>query len=157
MRPRSMTYNPKFDIPEKSFNFSNDLAFGHMGEDFVKTFYESVIQGSAEVKTDRYRNGRMVVETNQNPRRETDVFGYPVWKQSGINVTTATWWIYIYSLNSSMVVVSVARLKNYLRANKELFNETTKRMFAESSDNPAKGFLLEPENVMEMLYSKQYD
>jgi len=38
-----------------------------------------------------------------------------------------------------------------------LFNENTKRLFAEGSDNPAKGFLLEPENVMEMLYSKKYD
>jgi hypothetical protein len=157
MKMRTMTYNKHFDIPEKSFDFANDLAFGHSGESFVKTFYNSVIQGSAEVKTDRYRNGRMVVETNQNPRRKTDVFGHPVWDLSGINVTTATWWIYVYSLNSSMIVVSVERLKNYLRMNKETFNSSTKRVFAEKSDNPSKGFLLEPQNVMDMLYNQQYD
>lgn len=152
-----MTYNKHFDIPEKSFNFAEDLDFGHSGESFVKNFYNSVIQGSAEIKTDRYRNGRMVVETHQNPRRENDVFGYALWKQSGINVTTAKWWIYVYSLNSSMIVVSVERLKKYLRQNKGKFNESEKRVFAENSDNPSKGFLLEPEDVMEMLYSKQYD
>lgn len=152
-----MTYNPKFDIPEKSFDFHTDMAYGHIGEGFVKKFYDSVIQGSAEVKTDRYRNGRMVVETQQNPRRETDIFGHPVWKNSGINVTGATWWIYVYSLNSSMIIVSVQRLKRYLRMNKELFNESTKKTFAESGDNPSRGFLLEPEQVMEMMYSKEYD
>jgi hypothetical protein len=152
-----MTYNKHFDIAPNSFDFSADLGFGHMGEGFVKEFYHAVIQGSAEVKTDRYRNGRMVVETNQNPRRKTDVFGHPIWELSGINVTTAIWWIYIYSLNSSMIVVSVYRLKQYLRMNKELFNETTKRTFAESSDNPSRGFLLEPQQVMEMMYSKEYD
>lgn len=152
-----MPYRKEFDIPENSFNFSEDLQFGHLGEKFIKDFYNTVIQGSAEVKTDRYRNGRMAVETNQNPRRETDVFGYPVWKQSGINVTTATWWIYIYCIHQSLVVVSVARLKNYLRKNRHLFNEQTKKVFAAKSDNPAKGFLLEPVQVMEMLYSEEYD
>lgn len=152
-----MTYNKEFDIGKKTFDFAADLSFGHSGEEFVKRFYEAVIQGSAEVKTDRYRNGRMVVETQQNPRRETDVFGYPLWKPSGINVTKADWWIYTYCLEQSFVVVSVSRLKQFLRMNKETFNESTKRTFAESSDNPARGFLLEPEQVMEMLYSKRYD
>jgi len=152
-----MNYNNKFDIPAKSFDFANDLEFGHSGESFVKEFYNSVIQGSAEIKTDRYRNGRMVIETNQNPRRKTDVFGYPVWQLSGINVTTATWWIYVYSLNSSMIVVSIERLKNYLRTNKEIFNNSTKRVFAESSDNPSMGFLVEPNQVMDMLYNEKYD
>jgi hypothetical protein len=30
-------------------------------------------------------------------------------------------------------------------------------MFAKNSDNPAKGFLIEPNGVMEMLYSVKYD
>lgn len=152
-----MTYNKEFDIDKKSFDFASDLAFGHDGEDFVKGFYNSVIQGSAEIKTDRYRNGRMVVETNQNPRREKDKFGSAIWQLSGINVTKADWWIYVYSLEQSFVVVSVARLKRFLRAHKDLFNENTKRTFAEASDNPALGFLLQPDQVMQMLYSKTYD
>lgn len=152
-----MTYNKEFDIEKKSFDFASDLAFGHSGEEFVKQFYHSVIQGSAEVKTDRYRNGRMAVETQQNPRRKTDVFGYPIWQDSGINVTKAQWWVYTYSLGEAFVIVSVPRLKRYLRSNKEMFNENTKVMFAKDSDNPAKGFLIEPRDVMEMLYSKGYD
>lgn len=56
-----------------------------------------------------------------------------------------------------MVVVSVERLKRYLRKNRELFNEQTKKMFAAGSDNPSRGFLIEPSQVMEMLYSDKYD
>lgn len=152
-----MGYNKEFDIPTNSFNFTKDLAFGEIGEGFIKDFYEAVIQGSAEVKTDRYRNGRMVIETQQNPRREKDAYGNQVWKLSGINVTTAQWWIYIYCLQQAFVILSVDRVKKYLRSNKHLFNESTKKVFASSSDNPAKGFLLEPEQVIEMMYSKEYD
>lgn len=152
-----MPYNKEFDIPVNSFNFAKDLAFGEQGEKFVTDFYNAVIQGSAEVKTDRYRNGRMAVETNQNPKGATDVFGHRIWVPSGINVTKATWWIYVYSIHQSMVVVSVERLKRYLRANRGLFNENTKKMFAAKSENPARGFLVEPNQVMEMLYSDKYD
>lgn len=152
-----MPYNPKFDLPSRSFDFGADLAFGENSEDSVRQFYENVIQGSAEVKSDRYRNGRMVVETQQNPRRQKDSDGRTIWKNSGINVTKAQWWIYIYSLGSAFVIVSVPRLKKYLRNNPYLFNESTKVMFAKESDNPARGFILEPNQVMEMLYDERYD
>lgn len=152
-----MGYKKEFDIPRKSFDFTKDLAFGEMGEAFIKQFYESVIQGSAEIKTDRYRNGRMVIETQQNPRREVDQSGNQVWKMSGINVTTAEWWVYVYCLPQAFVIVSVDRMKRYLRANKDIFNESTKKNFGSSGDNPARGFLLEPEQVIEMLYSEKYD
>jgi len=150
-------YEKRFDIPPKSFNFKNDLKYGEDGEQFIKSFYEQVIQGSAEVKTDRYRNGRMVVETQQNPQRAKNLDGSIKWKNSGINVTTADWWLYVYSLNESFVVVSVKRLKSYLRKNKDRFTESAKVVFAENSDNPAKGFLLEPNEVMDMIYNKDYD
>lgn len=152
-----MPYNKDFDIPAKSFDFSADLKFGELGEDFIKKFYEAVINGSAEVKTDRYRNGKMVVETQQNPRRQTDSNGMAIWKHSGINVTKAEWWIYVYSLGHAFVIVSVPRLKRFLKARNDLFNEQTKISFGSSGDNPARGFLLEPNQVMEMLYSKEYD
>ena len=154
---RMSQYNKDFDLPAKAFDFKKDLAFGHLGEDSVRQFYNSVINGSAEVKTDRYRNGRMVVETQQNPRRQMDEFGEQVWVNSGINVTKANWWIYIYSLGDAFIIVSVDRLKRYLRANKMMFTDERKIIFARSSDNPAKGFLLEPQHVMEMLYSEEYD
>lgn len=152
-----MVYKKEYDINSKSFDFASDLAFGEAGENFVKEFYRSVIQGSAEIKTDRYRNGRMVIETNQNPQNVVDASGVRIWKLSGINVTTAQWWIYIYTLEQSMVIISVERLKKYLRLNRETFNEKTKITFAKNSDNPAKGFLIEPNQVMDMMYNEKYD
>jgi hypothetical protein len=152
-----MAYRKEFDIDKKSFDFASDLAFGHLGEDFIKQFYHSVIQGSAEIKTDRYRNGRMVVETNQNPQNAVDDKGARIWKLSGINVTTAQWWIYVYSIEHSMVIVSVERLKTYLKSNRDIFNDKTKVTFAKNSDNPAKGFLIEPGQVMDMMYNEKYD
>lgn len=152
-----MTYKKEFDIASKSFDFAKDLKYGQAGEGSIVSFYESVIQGSAEIKTDRYRNGRMVVETNQNPKNKVNELGQKIWDLSGINVTTAQWWIYIYCLNQSIVVVSVERLKKYLRAHRDRFNEQNKVMFAQNSDNPAKGFLIEPQDVMQMLYSEKYD
>jgi hypothetical protein len=140
-------YNPGFDI---SPNFDADLAFGQQGEESVKKFFQSLLSSSSEVKTDRYRNGRMVVETDQNPYNKG-------WKKSGINVTTAQWWVYIYSLGEAFVIVSVERLKRYLRANPSRFNEQTKGDFARNSDNPTRGFLLEPDEVMDMLYNNRYD
>lgn len=147
-------YNPDFDIAPsayiKQFNFKDDLQYGHVGETLVRTMLESLVNGSFEVKTDRYRNGNMVIETDQNP----NLGG---WKKSGINLTKATWWVYVYALDGSITIIHVDRLKRYLRLNKELFNEGTKRMFAEKSENPAKGWILKPTHVMDMMINKKYD
>ena len=86
----------RWDIPAtQQYNFKNDLQYGKKGEQITKDFLEAISTGSFEVKTDRYRNGRMVVETEQNPR-DTG------WKPSGLNVTLATWWVYIYTLDGSL-------------------------------------------------------
>jgi hypothetical protein len=138
-------YQPSHDIPAP--NFKKDLAYGEEGEQIVQQFLVALEQGSFEVKRDRYRNGRMVVETNQNPRNEG-------WKKSGINVTEAAWWVYIFS-DDAFVVVGVNRLKNFLRRNG--YNEEAKRLFAGTSDNPAKGFLLMPEHVQDLLINDLYD
>lgn len=146
----------EFDIPQRTFDFKNDLAYGLDGENLVSGFLDALQSGSFEVKSDRYRNGRMVIETNQNPRGRIDSNGERVWVESGINITTAKWWVYIYSPNGAFVVVDVQRLKNYLRSNKGKFNHSTKRDFG-GSDNPARGFLLMPEDVVDMLTNSAYD
>lgn len=132
-------------------NFQKDLVFGQIGEQIVRNFLEDILNGSLEVKTDRYRNGRMAVETQQMPG------GHGDWIQSGINVTKARWWVYQYSTDGAFHIVSVARLKRYLRANSDKFNEATKKMFAAGSDNPAKGYLLYPEHVLDLLTNPKYD
>ena len=146
------SYNPKHDIPEgaRVSNFVNDLEYGMIGEGLVGEMLDALVAGSCEIKTDRYRNGNMVIETDQNPRNQG-------WKKSGINVTNAKWWVYVYALDGGMVIVNVERLKRYLRANKGLFNEQSKRNLAPNSENPAKGFILNPQQVMDMLINPNYD
>ena len=146
------SYNPHHDIRDgaRVSNFVNDLQYGLIGEKLVGEMLDALVSGSCEIKTDRYRNGNMVIETDQNPRNEG-------WKKSGINVTTAKWWVYVYALDGGMAIVNIERLKRYLRANKGLFNENSKRDLAPNSENPAKGFILKPQQVMDMLINPNYD
>lgn len=146
----------EFDIPARQFNFQKDLAYGREGEMLIDGFMEALSGGSVEVKSDRHRNGKMVVETDQNPRGSVDGQGNKVWVKSGINITKAEWWVYIISPEGGFIVVSVARLKRFLRLNAYRYNENTKWDFG-SADNPAKGFLLKPNEVMELLKDKEYD
>jgi hypothetical protein len=146
----------EFDIPPRIFDFKADLDFGQQSEKEIELFLDDLSNGAFEVKTDRYRNGRMVVETDQNPRGVTDHEGNRIWKKSGINITTAKWWVYVFSPSQGFVIIDVQRLKRYLRANSERFNESTKRDFG-GKDNPARGFLLMVEDVQDLLINKQYD
>lgn len=148
--------NSAFDVQSKKFDFKKDLAYGKMGEELISGFLQSLSESDFEVKSDRYRNGKMVIETNQNPQGMLDASGNRVWVQSGINVTTAKWWVYIYSPEGAFVVVSVARLKRYLRLHPDQFNEKTKFNLG-GNDNPARGFILMPYEVMDMLFSDKYD
>lgn len=146
-----------WDIPGRVFNFHKDLAFGKQGEKLVESFLSSLDSKAFEIKTDRYRNGRMAVEVEQNPRRETDTEGNQLWKKSGLMVTKAHWWVYVYTLDGNhgaFITVSVRRLKKYLKKNAKQFTLTD---FAKRSDNPARGFLLEPEHVMDLMINPAYD
>lgn len=145
-----------FDIPARIFDFKADLKYGKQGEELISQFLNSLSGGDFEVKSDRYRNGRMVIETQQNPRGAIDADGKQIWVDSGINVTTAKWWVYIYSPDGAFVVIDVARLKRYLRLNPYKFNENTKRSFG-GSDNPAKGYLIYPNDVVDLITNQRYD
>lgn len=135
-------YQPSHDLDK--FVFSDDLKFGLEGEGMVLAFLNDLEAGTFEVKYDRYRNGRMVVETEQNPRNMG-------WKPSGINVTKAAWWVYVFAPHT-FVAVKVARLKQFLR-----LNQLGKRDFAPNSDNPARGYLLYPQHVTDLLTNDIYD
>lgn len=146
----------KFDIPARRFDFKADLEFGQQSEREISSFLDDLSDGAFEVKTDRYRNGRMVVETDQNPRGIRDSNGEQVWNKSGINVTTAKWWVYVFSPGQGFVMIDVERLKRYLRANRARFNESTKISLG-GEDNPARGFLLMADDVKDLLTNKLYD
>lgn len=146
-----------YDIPAKKYDFHTDLKFGHKGEKLVEEFLEALSDGAFEVKTDRYRNGRMVVEMMHNPRRRTDENGKPIWKASGLQVTKAKWWAYVYTLDGAFVMVNVDRLKRYLKGNPDRFSKKNYIDFAKTSSNPSKGFLLQAEDVMDMMINPAYD
>ena len=145
----------KFDIPARNFDFASDLKFGQQSENDISDFLDVLSDGSFEVKTDRYRNGRMFVETDQNPKGLQDQDNKSIWKKSGINVTEAKWWVYVFSPKQGFVIVDVDRLKRYLRLNKDKFNESTKTSVG--GGNPARGFLLMAEDVKDLLTKELYD
>ena len=138
-----------FDLPARRFNFRKDLEYGHKGEKLVTDFLDAMESGSFEVKTDRYRNGRMVIEMEQNPRRKGE------WIPSGIQVTKAKWWVYVFTLDGAFIMVSVDRIKRYI-AQRQLSSKDYKE-FARGSQNPARGFLLEPSDVADLMTSPDYD
>lgn len=149
-----------YDLPAKKFNFHEDLKFGKKGEKLVDDFLTAMEAGSFEVKTDRYRNGKMVLEMEHNPRRKQDEDGKAIWEPSGLNVTKAAWWVYVYTLDGeqgAFVIVSTKRIKRYLKANKDVYNRKSMSNFAWSSSNPSRGFLLLPEQVNDLMTNPAYD
>ena len=140
--------NSKWDIESNTFNFAADLKYGQMGEKRIRNMLESLVEGSFEVKSDRYRNGNMAIEMRQNPRK------CGKWIPSGLQVTKAQWWVYIFSMDGGFVIVATERLKRFIEANKDTL-ET--RDFARRSDNPAWGYLLKPADVCALLYDQSYD
>lgn len=110
-----------------------------------QTFLESLDEKDFEIKRDMYRNGRMVVEILQKHRDQD-------WKPSGLSVTTAKWWVYLFS-DDAFLVVEVARLQRYLDINDQIPLKT----FAPRSPNPTKGYLLQAEDVTKLMSSELYD
>lgn len=149
-----------YDIPQRRFDFNEDLKFGKKGEDLVSGFLDALSDGAFEVKTDRYRNGRMVIEIEHNPRKRKNEHGKAIWEPSGISVTKARWWVYVYTLNGhegAFAVMSVPRIKRYLEINSDRFNRKTMKDFARASSNPSRGFLLEPTDVIDIMTNRAYD
>lgn len=132
-------YHPQFD-------FEVDLAYGKAAEAEAQAFVDDLRGAAVEVKADRYRNGKMVVETQQRPAGKD-------WQHSGINVTTARWWAYRLA-PGSFLLVEVERLRRYLRAHKA---ELQKVNCAADGDNPTMGFLLSHEQVRAMMTGINYD
>ena len=140
--------NVPYDIVYKSSrepDWDNDFKLGKDGEALLKNFLDSLDNASFEVKNDQFRNGKMVVEMEQN-YKETG------WKPSGLATTTAKWWVYVYS-PASFVAVSVERLKRYIKINDGM----QLKLFAAKSYNPTKGYLLLPEDVNKLMSSELYD
>lgn len=115
------------------------------GEDLFEAFIKSLDDSDFEIKRDMYRNGRMVVEIAQNPNGKG-------WKPSGLAVTKAKYWVYMFSADA-FSVIEVARLNKYLDINDKIPVKT----FAPYSNNPTKGYLLMEEDVIKLMSSELYD
>ncbi len=115
------------------------------GEDLFEAFIKSLDDADFEIKRDMYRNGRMVVEMQQKPKDKD-------WKPSGLAVTKAKYWVYMFSADA-YAVIEVARLKKYLKIN----NKIPMKTFAPYSANPTKGYLLMEEDVIKLMSSELYD
>ena len=59
----------------------------------------------------------------------------------------------MFSTNA-FCIIELGRLKRYLRANKDKLQI---RVAAPNSDNPAKGFLIYPQQVNELMTISAYD
>lgn len=138
-----------FDLPARKFDFRKDLEYGHKGEKLVTKFLDAMEAGSFEVKTDRYRNGRMVIEMEQNPRRSG------IWKPSGLQVTKAKWWAYVFTLDGAFIMVATDRMRRYIEQRQ--LSAQDYKTFARNSQNPSRGFLLEPADVADLMTSPDYD
>jgi len=138
-----------FDLPARKFDFRKDLEYGHKGEKLVTKFLDAMEAGSFEVKTDRYRNGRMVIEMEQNPRRSG------IWKPSGLQVTKAKWWAYVFTLDGAFIMVATDRMRRYIEQRQ--LSPQDYKTFARNSQNPSRGFLLEPADVADLMTSPDYD
>ena len=115
------------------------------GETLFQSFLESLDNELFEIKRDSYRNGRMVVEVEQNPRKTG-------WKPSGLMTTKAKWFIYLFS-DDAFIAIETNRLKKYLQINDKI----PLKVFAGYSENPTRGYLLYPEDVTLLLSSELYD
>ena len=115
------------------------------GEDLFEAFIKSLDDADFEIKRDMYRNGRMVVEIMQKPKDKD-------WKPSGLDVTKAKYWVYMFSADA-FSIIEVARLKKYLEIN----NKIPLKTFAPYSANPTKGYLLMEEDVIKLMSSELYD
>lgn len=140
-----MAKNSKYDIPAPYF--PDDLKYGKRGEAVVERFLKDIGAGSLEVKSDRYRNGRMVIEVEQNPKRSG-------WRPSGIMVTEAKWLVYQYNLDGAFTIVNVNRVKRYLQIN---HSNLEIKLCGARGDNPSRGYLLQPDDVIDMLTNPNYD
>lgn len=135
------------DYDIKQPHFLRDLGFGRKGEKKIESFLQDISGGHLEVKTDRYRNGRMVLEVAQKPKDQE-------WKPSGVMVTKAKWWVYQYGLDGAFNIIAVDRIKRYIKAikkTKEL------KLFGLRGDNHSQGYLLEPEDVIDLMVNPKYD
>lgn len=123
-------YNPDFDM---------DLSFGHEGELYAYECIRELASGKVEVKRERYANGRVFVETGQNPRGTG-------WKPSGIRTTKADYWAYV---KPGGIILFIPTDAIQSRVDEKFALGLLPMVIKPFSTNPARGFLIEVRDLLE--------
>ena len=93
-------------------HFDHDLERGKVGEELLSTFLSDLADGAKfEVKTDyrAWQTGNFYIETWQYSREdESDK------RQSGINVTTAEWWVFAGPSKNGFIAIRTQDLKDLM-------------------------------------------
>jgi hypothetical protein len=119
-------------------NFDGDNERGKVGEEAYKEF----LAGSYEVKTD-YRvseTGNFYIETRQYNERHESL--------SGINITTADWWIEASPTGNGFIVIRTNSLKEIMR---ETNPREAHQPIHNSKSNASVGRLVPLEHYMQKL------
>lgn len=117
-------------------DFDLDLETGQEGEEFVRSLLTGRL--TVEVKRDlRWKDtGNLYIESQCWSKKNM------WWCPSGISVTKAAYWAFV--LQGSVLIVPTDVLKN-------VCNLWGKPIDCITPPNPSKGYLVQPEDLLEMM------
>lgn len=127
---------------DSRYDFTIDRAHGELAE---RAAANLLTIDSVEVKAKRYDDSHYYVEYEQNPRNSGN------WIPSGIVITEATHWVFIYCENTVALTVPVGVLKEAGRiAAKDKANWKST-----PGDNPTHGIMVSIGLILETAYQQR--
>lgn len=127
---------------DSRYDFTVDIDHGEVAE---RAAAKILTTTSVEVKAKRYDDSVYYVEYEQNAQNRG------VWLPSGISVTQATHWVFIYCDNEVALTVTVGVLKE---AGRRAFADPTKRKEI-GGDNPTRGVLVALDEILGVAYERR--
>ncbi len=131
------SWNPHFD---------HDLERGKVGENLLDTFLGDLANGAKfEVKTDylAWETGNFYIETWQwNWSDRSDI------RPSGINVTTADWWVFAGPNGNGFIAIRTSDLKDIIR---DTDPREVEQPITNDYTNASKGRLVKVSDVLRKI------
>ena len=126
--------------------FDHDLERGKVGESLLSTFLSDLAEGAKfEVKTDylAWKTGNFYIETWQwNWSDKSDI------RQSGINVTTADWWVFAGPNGNGFIAIRTSDLKDIIR---ETNPSKAEQPITNDNTNASEGRLVPVKEVLRKI------
>lgn len=127
-------------------HFDHDLERGKVGENLLGTFLGDLANGAKfEVKTDykAWETGNFYIETWQwNWSDKSDI------RESGINVTTADWWVFAGPKDNGFIAIRTSDLKDIIR---ETNPREVEQPITNDYTNASKGRLVKVSDVLRKI------